>query len=132
MYSYAPDRFESYKQEWVTAAESTIRDLSSNPTTAPEHLSRFSGGSFILGGVALEEPRYVDYGLEMAEGCQQIYRQTATKLGPVDWAWLGSRIDNSSGQVLPVPEDQAESYERAVFFITGQTAAIGAEAPESW
>ncbi|KAK7717768.1 hypothetical protein SLS63_010723 [Diaporthe eres] len=155
MYSYAPDRFESYKQEWIKAAESTITYLSSNPTTAPEvtwlteynitgtngsrylipqsqHLTCFSGGNFILGGVALEEPSYVDYGLELAEGCRQIYAQTATMLGPNDWAWLDSRIDNSSGQVRPVPEDQADFYDRAGFFITGQTSAIGAEALESW
>ncbi|KAK2613297.1 hypothetical protein N8I77_000218 [Diaporthe amygdali] len=154
MYSYAPDRFDSYKQEWVKAAESTIRYLDSHPTTAPEvtwlteynitgtngsrylipqsqHLTCFSGGSFILGGVALEEPRYVDYGLELSQGCQQIYK-TATKLGPNDWAWLDSKIDNSSGQVRPVPEDQADFYEQTGFFITGQTSAIGAEALESW
>lgn len=139
---------------WIKAAASTISYLSSNPTTAPEvtwlteynitgtngsrymipqsqHLTCFSGGNFILGGVALEEPRYVDYGLELAEGCRQIY-QTATKLGPNDWAWLDSKIDNSSGQVRPVPEDQADFYDRNGFFITGQTSAIGAEALESW
>lgn len=91
----------------------------------------FSGGNYILGGVALEEERFVEYGLELAQGCRQIY-QTATRLAPNDWAWLDSRIDNSSGQVQPVPEDQADFYDRNGFFITGATSAIGAEALESW
>ncbi|KAL1882960.1 hypothetical protein Daus18300_000598 [Diaporthe australafricana] len=155
MYSYAPDRFESYKDEWVKAAESTIRYLSSNPTTAPEvtwlteynitgtngsrylipqsqHLTCFSGGNFILGGVALSEPRYVDHGLELARGCRQVYAETATNLGPNDWAWLDQEIANSSGQVRPVPADPAGFYERAGFFVTGATSAVGAEALESW
>lgn len=87
--------------------------------------------SSILGSVTLEEPRYLEYGLELAEGCRQIYK-TATGLGPNDWAWLDSRIDNSSGQVRPVPDDQVDFYDRTGFFITGQTSAIGAEAVESW
>jgi mannosyl-oligosaccharide alpha-1,2-mannosidase len=94
-------------------------------------LTCFSGGNFILGGVALEEARYVEYGLELAQGCRQIY-QTATRLGPNEWAWLDPRIINSSGQVRPVPEDQSGFYDRNGFFITGQVSAIGAEAVESW
>lgn len=117
---------------WLT--EYNITGINGTRYLIPQsqHLTCFSGGSFILGGVALEEPCCVDYGLELAQGCQQIYAETATKLGPNDWAWLDPSIDNSSGQVRRVPGDQAGFYGRAGFFVTGQTSSIGAEALESW
>lgn len=82
--------------------------------------------------MALTEPRYVDYGLQLAQACRQIYAQTATHLGPLEWWWQDERIANSSGQVRRVPADQAAFYARAGFFITNNVTAIGAEALESW
>lgn len=149
------------KTRWVQAADSTIKYLTSHPSTAPEitwlaehnrtlpsangslylipssqHLACFAGGSFLLGGTALAEPRYIDYGLQLAQACRQIYAQTATRLGPLAWSWLDPRIANDTaaggGQVRPVPAGQATFYARAGFFITDNGTAIGAEALESW
>ncbi|KAL1634089.1 hypothetical protein SLS58_010836 [Diplodia intermedia] len=93
MFVYDPTRFEFYKDRWVTAVESSIKYLESHPTSRPdltflafhngsrivgysEHLACFDGGSFILGGLVLQEQRYVDFGLKLVDGCEAIYNQT--------------------------------------------------------
>ena len=45
MYIYDPVRFESYKDRWVLAANSTIKHLASHPTTRPDltFLAMYSG-----------------------------------------------------------------------------------------
>lgn len=93
MFVYDPTRFEYYKDRWVTAVESSIKYLESHPDTRPDltflalhngtrivgysqHLACFDGGNFILGGLVLQEQRYIDFGLKLVDGCEAIYNET--------------------------------------------------------
>ncbi|RMY74142.1 hypothetical protein D0863_03421 [Hortaea werneckii] len=141
MYVYDSDRFGEYRDHWITAADSTIEHLASHPSSRPDltflaqyenrtldktsgHLACFDGGNFILGGLVLDEPKYIDFGLQLVEGCEDTYNQasTLTGIGPESFAW-----DNSS-----VPADQAEFYERAGFYITNSQYILRPEVLESF
>jgi mannosyl-oligosaccharide alpha-1,2-mannosidase len=45
MYLYDPDAFAEYRDRWVLAADSTIENLASHPTTRPDltFLSLYNG-----------------------------------------------------------------------------------------
>ena len=98
MYVYDTARFSSYKDRWVLAADSTMANLASHPSSRPEltflamfenttlvydsgHLACFDGGNFILGGLSLGEQRYVDFGLELVEACENTYNQVGRLMG---------------------------------------------------
>jgi mannosyl-oligosaccharide alpha-1,2-mannosidase len=82
IYLYDARAFVRYKDRWVTAANSTITHLASNPKGYPDitflgrydgvsgmlvpesgHMECFAGGNFMLGGLALNEPTYTEFGL---------------------------------------------------------------------
>ncbi|KAL0259795.1 hypothetical protein SLS55_005535 [Diplodia seriata] len=151
MFVYDPTRFEFYKDRWVTAVESSIKYLESHPTSRPdltflafhngsrivgysEHLACFDGGSFILGGLVLQEQRYVDFGLKLVDGCEAIYNQTLTGLGPDVFRW-DPAATNSTNQTIsrtPIPANQTSFYQRAGFWIEDGGYGIGPEALESF
>lgn len=104
MYVYDPKRFELYRDRWILAADSTISFLTSHPPLRPnltfvaefsgsrrtmksEHLSCFSGGNFILGGLVLDSERYLEYGLRLVDGCRYLYATTTTGIGPEGFGW---------------------------------------------
>ncbi|KAL6404641.1 mannosyl-oligosaccharide alpha-1,2-mannosidase [Ilyonectria robusta] len=91
LWTYDPIRFHLYKGWWIKAADSVIENLQSFPDVHQElhFLSDFSGNltisnssrpacatglNFIVGGMAVEEEKYVKFGLDIAETCWQIYR----------------------------------------------------------
>ena len=99
MWVYDPKRFGELKDRWIVAADSTIKYLTSHPKTRPDltfvaayngrtldlssqHLACFDGGNFILAGQVLGTQKYIDYGLQLVNGCHETYSQTATKIGP--------------------------------------------------
>ena len=41
------------------------------------HLACFDGGNFILGGLVLDEQKYIDFGLQLVEGCEDTYNQAS-------------------------------------------------------
>ncbi|CAI4219440.1 unnamed protein product [Parascedosporium putredinis] len=100
MYIYDPVRFESYKYRHVF--RETLYFYSS-------HLACFNGGNFILGGLVLDEPRYVDFGLELTAGCHESYIQTVTA----------------------PPESQIEFYDEAGFWIINAQYSLRPEVIES-
>lgn len=88
----------------------------------------FDGGNFILGGLTLDEPSYIDFGLELVAGCRDTYVQTATGIGPETFQWLG---ENSPANAT-VPAGNETFYERAGFYITGSSYITRPEVIESY
>ncbi|GAM84138.1 hypothetical protein ANO11243_021300 [Dothideomycetidae sp. 11243] len=138
-YVYDSSRFSTYKDRWVLAADSTIANLTSHPSSRPDltfvaefsgtdlvlqsqHLACFDGGNFILGGLVLSEQKYIDYGLALVAGCEDTYNNTATGIGPDSFGW-----DPSS-----IPSDQQTFYEKAGYYITGPAYILRPEVLESF
>lgn len=139
MYVYDPKRFEKYKDRWVLAAESAIKHLQSHPETRPDltflssynngeydlssqHLTCFDGGSFLLGGTVLGRQDFIDFGLQLVNGCEDTYNQTLTHIGPDSWGWDPTKV----------PSDQKDFYERAGFYITSGAYVLRPEVIESF
>lgn len=138
MYVYDPNRFASYKDRWVAAADSTIAHLKSSPASRPDltfvanyingkldlnsqHLTCFDGGSFLLGGQVLRRQEYIDFGLELVNGCYATYAQTATHIGPEQFGW----------DAASVPTSQKAFYNRTGFYITSSAYVLRPEVIES-
>ncbi|KAJ5819302.1 CAZyme family GH47 [Penicillium riverlandense] len=139
MYVYDPKRFETYKDRWVLAAESTIKHLQAHPESRPDltwlssynngdfdlssqHLTCFDGGSFLLGGTVLGRQDFIDFGLTLVNGCEDTYNQTLTGIGPDSWGW-----DPNS-----VPSSQKAFYERAGYYISSGMYDLRPEVIESF
>ncbi|KAJ5204753.1 CAZyme family GH47 [Penicillium cinerascens] len=139
MYVYDPKRFETYKDRWVLAAESTIKHLQSHPEPRPEltflssydngnydlssqHLTCFDGGSFLLGGSVLDRQDFIDFGLKLVNGCEATYNQTLTGIGPESWGWDPKQV----------PDSQKDFYERAGFYIESGYYVLRPEVVESF
>ncbi|KAF1958377.1 mannosyl-oligosaccharide 1,2-alpha-mannosidase precursor [Byssothecium circinans] len=139
MYVYDPERYSEYKDRWVTAVDSTIKHLTSHPKSRPDltflamyngqtiqrvsqHLACFDGGNFILGGQVLGNQDYIDYGLELVEGCHETYTATATGIGPEVFGWDETKI----------PTGQADLYHTAGFYIQDAGYQLRPEVIESF
>ncbi|KAF7585273.1 maturation of Asn-linked oligosaccharides protein [Aspergillus hancockii] len=139
MYVYNPNKFSTYKDRWVQAAESTIKNLASHPSTRPDltflssydngkyslnsqHLTCFDGGNFLLGGTVLDRDDFIQFGLELVKGCHETYNQTLTGIGPESFGW-----DPKS-----VPAAQMELYERAGFYVNSGAYILRPEVIESF
>ena len=124
---------------WIAAADSTIANLTSHPTTRPdltfvamfnstllilvsEHLACFDGGNFLLGGEVLGRQDYIDYGLALVNGCHDTYTSTATGIGPEVFSW-----DPNS-----VPADQTAFFQESGFYITTSIYDLRPEVLESY
>ncbi|KAH8892323.1 glycoside hydrolase family 47 protein [Thozetella sp. PMI_491] len=144
MYLYDPNRFVEYRSRWVAAADSSIQYLTSHPSSRPnltflaqyngqtlrfngQHLGCFAGGSFILGGLTLNEKSYIDYGLKLTEGCRATYAATSTGIGPDSFEWQDSKI-SSSGP----PSDQASFYQNSGFWMAASNYVLRPEVVESY
>ncbi|KAK8014440.1 mannosyl-oligosaccharide 1-2-alpha-mannosidase IC [Apiospora arundinis] len=149
MYLYDTKRFASYKDSWVKAADSSIKYLASHPSTRPDmtflaaydakdklsyvstHLACFDGGNFILGGLTLDRPDYVQFGIDLAYSCHETYTATVTGIGPEVFAWQdGNASDTSNNPAAPA--EQAEFYKQAGFWITNSNYILRPEVIESW
>lgn len=139
MYVYDTSRFGEYRDRWIAAADSTIQYLASHPSSRPEltflaifngtdlqdnseHLACFDGGNFILGGLVLQEQKYVDFGLQLVEACEDTYNQTLTGIGPETFSWNASAV----------PANQTAFYQRAGFYITDGHYILRPEVLESF
>ncbi|PSR81057.1 putative 1,2-alpha-mannosidase [Coniella lustricola] len=148
MYIYDPERFATYKDRWESAVDSSIKYLASHPTSRPdltflafyynstesgiyyysEHLACFDGGNFILGGLTLNNPSYIDFGLELVAGCRDTYSQTVTGIGPESFMWLGE----NSPRGASVPAGDEAFYQRAGYYITNSEYITRPEVMESY
>lgn len=94
-YLYNSDLYGFYLERWLIAADSTIRFIGSHPHGHPEwtllpswdesashnsmeSLSWFAGGSFILGGMIMDNQTLIDYGLSIADTAGAAYNMTVT------------------------------------------------------
>ncbi|KAK0707508.1 glycoside hydrolase family 47 protein [Lasiosphaeris hirsuta] len=148
MFLYDPVRFAEYRDRWTLAADSSMEYLVSHPTSRPdltylamwnnrtlqfvsEHLACFNGGNFILGGLTLNEPRYVEFGLELVDACRNTYISTATGIGPEIFQWQDSRTAlNASNNPAP-PNGQASFYNSSGFWISNSGYVLRPEVIES-
>ncbi|ROT38442.1 alpha-1,2-mannosidase from Trichoderma Reesei [Sodiomyces alkalinus F11] len=148
MYLYDPDQFAFYKERWMAAADSTMRYLVSHPSTRQDitflslyrgtttipvstHLASFAGGNFILGGLLLNETKYVDFGLRLAESYYQTYRGTATGIGPEAFRWFDNAKPPSGDNTPPPTAEDAASYASAGFWATARQYILRPETVES-
>lgn len=139
MYVYDSSRFGSYKDRWILAADSSIQYLASHPSSRPDltflaefagtqpinssqHLTCFDGGNFLLGGAVLGQQNYIDFGLQLVDGCHDTYNQTATRIGPESFSWNTTRL----------PANQSDFYDRAGYFITSSDYILRPEVIESY
>ena len=139
MYVYDPKRYSTYADRWVLAIDSSISHLASHPAPRPnitflaayngqklnlvsQHLACFDGGNFILGGQVLGKQSYIDFGLDLVNGCHETYVQTATRIGPETFGW-----DPAS-----VPADQAAFFNRTGFYIRDGGYQLRPEVIESY
>ncbi|KAH7135697.1 mannosyl-oligosaccharide alpha-1,2-mannosidase-like protein [Dendryphion nanum] len=139
MYIYNSTRYEFYRDRWILAADSTIANLASHPTTRPDltflaiyngkqislisqHLACFDGGNFILGGQVLNRQDYIDFGLELVNGCHETYIGTATGIGPEVFGW-----DPAS-----VPANQQQLFNTSGFYILNSGYQLRPEVIESF
>ncbi|KAG9201634.1 maturation of Asn-linked oligosaccharides protein [Epicoccum nigrum] len=139
MYVYDPRRYAALKERWILAADSTMAYLASHPSTKPdltflatydgrniqlqsEHLACFDGGNFILGGQVLAEPKYIDFGLALVDGCRATYAATATKIGPEVFGW----------DPALVPAAQAAFFQQNGFYILNAGYQLRPEVIESY
>ncbi|EDU39520.1 mannosyl-oligosaccharide 12-alpha-mannosidase precursor [Pyrenophora tritici-repentis] len=139
MYIYDKSRYNSLKDRWVLAVDSSIEHLASHPEPRPDitflaayngtklrlisqHLACFDGGNFILGGQVLDRQDYIDFGLELVNGCHETYISTATGIGPEIFSW------NTSA----VPANQTTFFNESGFFITSADYVLRPEVIESF
>ncbi|GAD98749.1 mannosyl-oligosaccharide alpha-1,2-mannosidase 1B [Paecilomyces variotii No. 5] len=139
MYVYDPNRFSTYKDRWILAAQSTMNHLKSSPSSRPDltflatysngtlglnsqHLTCFDGGNFLLGGDVLGRPDFIGFGLELVDGCHDTYIETATRIGPEQFGWDANAV----------PADQQQFYERAGFYIESGAYILRPEVIESY
>ncbi|OJJ34983.1 hypothetical protein ASPWEDRAFT_40122 [Aspergillus wentii DTO 134E9] len=139
MYVYDTKRFGLYRDRWVAAANSSMHHLKSHPPSRPDltflasyedgkyglasqHLTCFDGGNFLLGGSVLNRQDFIDFGLELVNGCHDTYNETLTGIGPESFSWDASAV----------PADQKELYERAGFYITSGAYILRPEVIESF
>lgn len=149
MYVYDSTRFAHYRDRWILAADSTIAYLASHPSTRPdltfvaeyngtelifqsEHLACFDGGNFLLGGLVLNEQKYIDFGLAIVNGCEDTYAQDLTGIGPEVFNWVTNTTALNDTVNLQPPADQLAFYERAGFYITDSVYILRPEVLESF
>jgi len=149
MYLYDPVRFAEYKQRWILAADSSIRHLVSQPTGRPdltylamwdsqtlefvsEHLACFNGGNFILGGLTLDIPEYINFGIELVNSCHNTYISTATNIGPEVFRWQDSRLPLNATNNPPPPQNQSAFYSASGFWIDSSYYVLRPEVIESY
>ena len=145
MYVYDSSRYAAYRDHWIEAADSTIKYLTSHPSSRPDltflsryqnktlidsssHLTCFDGGNFLLGGQVLGRKDYVDFGLELVDGCHETYAATATRIGPEAFAW--NRLDDDDDD--DVSSDQRDFYKANGFYIQNPFYDLRPEVVESY
>jgi mannosyl-oligosaccharide alpha-1,2-mannosidase len=92
----------------------------------------FDGGNFIFGGITLQEQSYIDFGIELVDGCHETYTQTATGIGPEIFQWQDSKTPlSATNNMGPTDAADQEFYTKAGFWITSDGYALRPEVLES-
>jgi mannosyl-oligosaccharide alpha-1,2-mannosidase len=69
----------------------------------------FAGGNFILGGLVLDEDKYVDFGLKLTAGCYDTYHSTITGIGPESFSWLPSTCNSTNSSAIQSRDTRANA-----------------------
>lgn len=93
-------------------------------------MASFAGGNFILGGILLGEQKYTDFGLTLAESYYETYRSCAAGIGPEGFRWYDETLPEGGENTSP-PEDQADFYASAGFWVTSPGYILRPETLES-
>ncbi|KAG6028205.1 hypothetical protein E4U19_001609 [Claviceps sp. Clav32 group G5] len=148
MYVYDPEAYGEYRDRWVTAVDSTIDHLLSHPTSRKDltflsgyngekthpssgHLASFAGGNFILGGIALNNDKYKQLGIQLTESYHETYLQEAAGIGPEGFRWVDAALPANDTNNKPPPADQAAFYKKAGFYTTSGYYILRPETVES-
>ncbi|KAI0477799.1 glycoside hydrolase family 47 protein [Xylariaceae sp. FL0804] len=138
MYIYDTERFAYYKERWTTTVDSSIRYMTSHPTTRPDltfvaawngpglgnlsfewgHLGCFYGGNVILGGLVLDNAEYLAWGEALVAGCHDTYASEATRIGPETFQWQDSRLPRNASNNAGAPVGQQAFYRAHGFWTT--------------
>jgi mannosyl-oligosaccharide alpha-1,2-mannosidase len=92
----------------------------------------FDGGNFILGGLALKESKYINFGLNLTETCHETYIHTRTGIGPELFAWQDNKVPLDAPNNGPPPPDQVAFYKKAGFWVTNGQYVLRPEVIESY
>lgn len=139
MYVYDTTRFATYRDRWIEAADSSMKFISSHPSTRPDltylaeysgkrsindsqHLACFDGGNFILAGSVLGRKQYTDFGLALTEACHNTYTSTVTRIGPEIFSW----------NTTTLPKKQESFYKKHGFWIKDPSYDLRPEVIESY
>jgi mannosyl-oligosaccharide alpha-1,2-mannosidase len=153
---YNPARFGSYEMKWTIAAESTIKYLASHPrgrrdltfladfkgselVYQQDHSGMFAAASFILGGMATGEKRYLNFGLDLVNTYVEMYNATTSGIGPESIGWIPATCDTGEEtrkEVCEVPtvykkQEKSGFVERAGFWMTNMNYLLRPEVLES-
>jgi mannosyl-oligosaccharide alpha-1,2-mannosidase len=139
MFVYDAQRYAHYRDRWLLAADSSIRHLTSHPSTqmnttflaeynnqtlilSSQHLACFDGGNFILGGLVTKNQTLTNFGIALTAGCHQTYTGTATGIGPEVFGWDPAQV----------PAGQAAFFAQEGFYITDGGYDLRPEVIESY
>ncbi|KAH6900809.1 glycoside hydrolase [Thelonectria olida] len=149
MYQYDPVEFAEYKDSWVLAAESSMQYLASSPTSRKDltflgefrgnatvpmssHLASVCGGSFILGGLLLQNQTFVDFGLELSKSYYEVYRQSPSGIGPETFRWVDDHQELTKASTnRPPPTKWQFFYRKSGFWPTDSEYILRPETIES-
>lgn len=98
---------------------------------SPDIVASFAGGNFILGGLALDEQKYVDFGLELAESYFGTYKGSPTGIGPESFGWFDeTKPEDDEYNVQPDEEDE-EFYRESGYWARSTDYILRPETIES-
>lgn len=93
-------------------------------------MASFAGGNFILGGILLDEQKYIDFGITLAESYYDVYRGCPSGVGPEGFSWVDDKLPQN-GTNAPPPANERAFYEEAGFWITSGYYILRPETLES-
>jgi mannosyl-oligosaccharide alpha-1,2-mannosidase len=94
-------------------------------------VASFSGGNFILGGVLLDEKKYIDFGVKLANSYYETYKATATGIGPEGFRWVDSNSPIDDEHNIAPPPQFEDFYKEAGFWATSPTYILRPETIET-
>jgi len=92
----------------------------------------FDGGNFILGGLTLNEAKYIEFGLELTASCHATYSSTATHIGPETFRWQDARAAGTAANNPGPPANQSEFFMRSGFWIDNANYILRPEVIEAY
>lgn len=93
-------------------------------------MASFAGGNFILGGILLDEQKYIDFGITLAESYYETYR-TAVGIGPEGFRWTAAELPPDNATNPDPPAEQKDFYEEAGFWASSPYYILRPETVES-